>query len=119
MLRVRPNNKKKNKAHAHLIFTHNKGNPPLHKWFNDLRHILDQDPKSRKIADEIKIVSRQGKNAQQLATQARLKPERFKPKAEPGAGSFKCKRNLRRGCHLCPKIKEGITFTSNNTKKKY
>ena len=120
LLRVNSSRKKKkSKSHAHLIFTHNSGNPPLRQWFNDLRYILDQDPKTKKIAETIKIVSRQTKNAQQLATQAKLKPLDQAPRLEEGAGSHKCKRSNQRGCHMCPKIKETNKFTSSNTKRTY
>ena len=47
--------KRTNDKRARLIFTHNEGNPPLHKWIRESKRLLTT-PTGKKIGEEIQVV---------------------------------------------------------------
>ena len=91
-------------------------NPPYSKWFRELRHILDQNPHNKKVANSVMFVTRQSKNLQRALTSAKVTAnnERQRRVFEQGAGSKRCS-----GCHACPKIQQTKVFKSTNTKRQY
>ena len=93
-----------------LIFTHNRGNPPLHKWVREAKQHLVKDDKAKALGDNIQICYRQPQNLKSLVTHQR------KPcSIENSPGCSKCGR-----CRVsCPVMVEGEKFTSTNTKKTY
>lgn len=105
----RPKNAKDEKVR--LIFTHNEGNPPLHQWLRETRKLLVRNEKARKLGDNIQIAFRQPRNLKNLATGF---PSGGRGATQPNAGCSKCKK-----CHACKVLKEGKSFTSTNTGKKY
>ena len=60
---LKPRSTKRKKKKALHISTFNSKSPPYSKWFKDLKHILDQDPHCKKIAEEVMFVTRQSKNS--------------------------------------------------------
>ena len=90
-----------------LIFTYNRGNPPLHSWLRGAKKLLVKDERARKLGENIQICYRQPRN---------LKTHIRKPCAvEENPGCTKCGR-----CRVsCPVIVEGGKFTSTNTKRSY
>ena len=54
-----------------LIFTHNGGNPPLHKWLREARSCLVKDERAKSLGKNIQIGFRQPKNLKALVTQRR------------------------------------------------
>ena len=93
-----------------LIFTYNRGNPPLHAWLRGARKLLVKDERARKLGQNIQICYKQPKNLKSRITHIR------KPCAlEENPGCNKCGR-----CRVsCPVLVEGDKFTSTNTKRSY
>ena len=113
--------KRKNRENKRLVgacfFTYNEKNPPLKKFFKDSRHILDLDPRTKKIADQVRFVSTQSKNLQKQLTSSKQKDltQVKRPEIDKNAGCFKCGR-----CRVaCPKIKEEKCFESTVTGRSY
>ena len=52
-----------------LIFTHNRGNPPPHKWLKESKKCLMKNEKAKKIGDKIQICYSQPKNLRRLVSQ--------------------------------------------------
>ena len=93
-----------------LIFTHNGGNPPLHKWLREAKSCLVKNERAKSIGKSIQICYKQPKNLKTLVTQ-KVPP---KPREE-NPGCKKCKK-----CKVsCPILKEGTTFKSTNTGRAY
>ena len=87
-----------------LIFTHNKGNPPLHK------KCLVKNYKAKKLGEKIQITYSQPKNLKRTVTQ---KKRTLNIHDDPGC--TKCGK-----CRVsCPILKEGKTFSSTNTGRTY
>ena len=99
---------KSNDEKLRLIFTHNQGNPPLHKWFREAKECLVKDDRAKKLGDNMQICFRQPRNMKSIVTH-QGKPH---PKVDdPGCSKCgKCKVS-------CPVILEGSRFTSTNTGK--
>ena len=104
----RKNNKGDQKVR--LIFTHNSGNPPLHQWLREAKRCLLKNEKAKEIGNNIQICFSQPKNLKRLITQR--KPSR---PVVNNPGCRKCGR-CKVGCSV---LKEGNTFTSTNTGRKY
>ena len=93
-----------------LIFTYNKGNPPLHKWIREAKRFLLKDDRAKNLGQNIQICYKQPRNLRSMVTNIR------KPTLkEDNPGCRKCGR-----CSVsCPVLIEGSKFTSSNTKKTY
>ena len=106
--------KKNNDKKVRLIFTHNEGNPPLHKWIRESKQFLET-PKAKKIGQEMQVVFKQPKNIKQLVAGNKNNKNRQSEKIQD-AGCFKC----RKGCKVsCRVMKETKYFCSTNTQKTY
>ena len=105
-------NKKDNKIR--LMFTHNQGNPPLHKWMRDCKYLLARNEKAKDMGERIQICTKQPKNLQRLAGGFKGEP-RGTQNIPPDAGCHKCK-----GCKVsCPVMNESTHFQSTSTGKRY
>ena len=105
--------KKKTDDKIRLIFTHNQGNPPLHQWLREAKRLLVRNDKAKKMGDQMQVAYRQPKNMKKIVTQNNLVEEIAMPAPSPGC--FKCGK-----CKVaCPILKEGLKFSSTNTKKVY
>ena len=96
-----------------LIFTHNKSNPPLHRWIRESKKVLLKNDEAKELGDKIQVGWRQPRNLKN--TVCGLKkgaPKKASKSNNPG--TFKCGK-----CHACPIIKEGQDFCSTNTSKAY
>ena len=91
-----------------LIFTHNEGNPPLHKWLREAKNCLVKNEKAKSLGRSIQICYKQPRNLKRMVSQ-KISP---KPHDE-NPGCRKCKK-----CS-CPILKEGDTFKSTNTGRTY
>ena len=106
------NRKKKNMSDGkvRLIFTHNKGNPPLNMWLREVKKCLIKNEKAKEIGDKMQVCFGQPKNIKRIVTQ---KNEKKSKDIQPGC--FKCGK-----CRVsCPILKEGNKFTSTNTQRTY
>ena len=93
-----------------LLFTHNKGNPPLHQWLREAKKCLVKDDRARALGDNLQICYKQPKNLNSMVTQ--------KGKPSPKVDNPGCKKCGK--CRVsCPVIEEGVKFTSTNTHKSY
>ena len=99
-----------NDGKVRLIFTHNEGNPPLHKWLREAKSCLVKNERAKAIGENIQICFGQPRNLKRLVTQKNAtKPHDENP------GCRKCNR-----CKVsCPIIKEGDSFKSTNTGRTY
>ena len=105
----RPKNRKQDDK-VRLIFTHNRGNPPLHMWLREAKKCLVKNEKAKLLGNRLQICYSQPKNIKRIITQKKSP----KP-TEQSPGCFKCGR-----CRVsCPILMEGGTFTSTNTEKTY
>ena len=109
------NRKKSKKADgkARLIFTHNRGNPPLHQWMREAKKCLVRNEKAKNIGQSIQISFKQPRNMKRLATQKKGGSS-LGGGGQTEKGCFRCSK-----CHACPVIREGGNFTSTNTKRIY
>ena len=82
--------KKNNNKKVRLIFTHNEGNPPLHKWIRECKQFLET-PKAKKIGKEMQVVFKQPKNIKQLVAGNKNGKNRQNEKVQD-AGCFKCRK---------------------------
>ena len=97
-----------------LIFTHNRGNPPLHKWLKDSKKFLVSQ-RGREFAKNIQITYKQPKNLRKLVAGCRQVHEGEGSQAPPQEkGSFKCNK-----CHACPVVLNAKRFHSTNTQRSY
>ena len=93
-----------------LIFTHNRGNPPLYKWIREARGCLVKNEKAKALGEKIQICHSQPKNLKRIVTQ-----KKDNRPCEDNPGCTKCGK-----CKVsCPILKEGKTFTSTNTGRTY
>ena len=93
-----------------MIFTYNKGNPPLHKWVREAKKFLLKDEKARDLGQQFQICYKQPRNLRSMVTNVR-KPTTV----VENPGCRKCG-----SCSVsCPVLVEGSKFTSTNTKKTY
>ena len=97
-----------------LIFTHNEGNPPLHKWMREVKKQLVKNEKAIEMGDRLQISTRQPKNLKRIVTGSNSCGG-AQPPPQP-RGCFKCEKRCK---VACPILKEGSNFTSTNTKKVY
>ena len=93
-----------------LIFTYNRGNPPLHAWLRGAKKCLVRDEKARELGENIQICYKQPRNLKNRITHIR------KPcPMDDNPGCSKCGR-----CRVsCPVLVEGDKFASTNTKRTY
>ena len=113
ILRRRPKRKKDNKVR--LVFTHNQSNPPVQKWIRESKKVLLKNEEAKEIGDNIQVGWRQPRNLKN--TVCGLKNKVVSAKAQPSEdpGCFKCRK-----CKVvCPILKEGLFFSSTNTRKQY
>ena len=102
-----------------LIFTHNRGNPPLHKWIRESKKFL-VSVKGKELGRNMQIAYRQPRNLRKLVTGCRGNGgdeggQNTNSTPLIDAGSFKCNR-----CTVsCPILIESSKFTSTNTGKAY
>ena len=93
-----------------MIFTYNKGNPPLHKWVREAKKFLLKDEKARDLGQQFQICYKQPRNLRSMVTKV-MKPTTV----VENPGCRKCG-----SCSVsCPVLVEGSKFTSTNTKKTY
>ena len=84
-----------------LMFTHNKTNPPIHKWLRMCKPILDKNEVAKDIGSRIQICTKQPRNLQSIL--GGFKDRRVSEKIPADAGCSKC----RKGCKVsCPMMKE-------------
>ena len=96
------------KDKVRLIFTHNRGNPPLHMWMREAKQCLVKNEKAKLMGDKMPICYSQSKNVRRIVTQKKTSKSTVQ-----NPGCYKCGR-----CRVsCPIIKERGTFTSTNTRK--
>ena len=108
ILKRKPQKKSDDKVRG--IFTHNKGNPPLHQWFREAKKCLIKDDRAKALGDNFQICYRQPKNLRSTVTHRRQPSTK-----EDDPGCKKCGK-----CSVsCPVLVEGSRFTSTNTKKCY
>ena len=67
----RKNNQKDDKVR--LIFTHNEGNPPLHKWLREVKSCLVKNERAKSLGSNIQICYSQPKNLKRLGTGSKIK----------------------------------------------
>ena len=104
------NKNKKENDKVRLIFTHNRGNPPLHMWLREAKKCLVKNEKAKLLGEKMQVCYSQPKNLKRIVTQKKIVET-----PEPNPGCTKCGK-----CRVsCPIIKEGGTFTSTNTRKTY
>ena len=102
------------KKKVRLMFTHNKTNPPIHKWLRLCKPILDKNEVAKDIGSRIQICTKQPRNLQAILGGCR-EPNRS-PEIPADAGCFKCEKKCKVSC---PMLKEGDIFKSTRTKKVY
>ena len=97
-----------------LIFTHNSGNPPLHKWLREAKKCLIKNEKAKNLGDRVQICYKQPKNLKRIVGQQKGTSKRNKiTDVDPGCS--KCGK-----CRVsCPILKEGGKFQSTNTRKTF
>ena len=111
ILRRKSRNKSDDKVRG--IFTHNKGNPPIHQWIRESKKLLVKNEKAKQIGERIQIGWRQPKNLKRMV--CGLKGDTKKSSTTGNPGCWKCGK-----CRVsCPILKEGNKFSSSNTKKTY
>ena len=101
-----------------LIFTYNRGNPPLHRWLRESKKFL-VSPKGRELGRNIQIAFKQPKNLRKIVAGYKSKKAEGGPNIQSTplseVGCFKCNH-----CRIsCPKIVETGRFTSTNTGRSY
>ena len=105
--------KQKTDDKVRLVFTHNKANPPLHKWLRESKRVLLKNDEAREMGNKIQIGWRQPRSLKNTVCGSKKGASKKAPVSE-NPGCYKCGK-----CHACPKIKEGKSFCSTNTSKKY
>ena len=114
--------KRKEAAHkdqkVRLIFTHNKGNPPLHKWIKESKKFL-VSVKGKELGRNIQIAYKQPRNLRKIVTGCKNRGSEGGQNIENTplgeAGCFKCNH-----CKVsCPVLIETSRFRSTNTGKTY
>ena len=107
--------KHKKKFRAPFIHTHNEYGPPWRRWYNKYKHILELDPKFQVILKDVRFVTKQPKNLQNMLCSAKIRNATEQRAEEQNPGTFRCGKT----CHVCPRIKEGARFQSTNTGRSY
>ena len=101
-----------------LIFTHNRGNPPLHRWLKESKKYLVSS-KGKDFGRNIQITYKQPKNLKRMVSGCKHPKEgggEGGPDPNPGeVGCFKCNR-CKVGCSV---IQDSKKFVSTNTKRSY
>ena len=88
-----------------MIFTYNKGNPPLHQWFREAKQCLLKYDRAKDLGKNFQISYKQPKNLKKIVTHQR------KPYSVDDPGCSKCGK-----CKVsCPVMEEGSKFRSTNT----
>ena len=114
----------KQKFFPTFILTFNPHNPPLREWLTRYQHILLEDKKMCQIYPSAPSVSyRQPRNLKQILVRSRMKelphPDCSDMETRP-AGCYRHPHGGRgRKCQLCPRLREGVKFTSNFTGLSY
>ena len=54
-----------------MIFTYNRGNPPLHKWVREAKKFLLKDEKARDLGQQFQISYKQPRNLRSMVTNVR------------------------------------------------
>ena len=107
-----PKKSKTKDQKVRLIFTHNSGGPPLHKWFREGKKLLVKNDEAKKMGENFQIAFRQPKNLQRIVCGPKKSAENIHSNI---SGCFKCNH-----CRVaCPILTEGGSFTSTNTGKTY
>ena len=107
-----------------FIITYNPHNPKLQDWLRETHKLLLEDQKMKKIYPCPPSVSyRQARNLKQILVRSRLKelphPDISDLEDKP-PGCYRHSHGGRgRRCELCPRLKEGINFSSSFTGLKY
>ena len=109
-------NQKDNKVR--LIFTHNKGNPPLHKWIRESKKFL-VSARGKELGRNIQIAYKQPRNLRKILTGCKSRGAEGGQNIESTplgeVGSFKCNH-----CTVsCPVLMETSKFKSTNTGRTY
>ena len=97
-----------------LIFTHNRGNPPLHRWIRDSKKFF-VSPRGKEFAKNFQIAFKQPKNLRKMV--AGCKPKQGGeggPNTPQQNGSSKCNN-----CHACSVVENAKKFQSTNTQRIY
>ena len=96
-----------------LIFTHNRGNPPLQKWLNESKKFL-VSAKGKEFGRKFQIAYKQPKNLRRLVAGCKEKVQNTPPE-DGEVGCYKCNH-----CRVsCPVITESQRFRSTNTQRSY
>ena len=96
-----------------LIFTHIRGNPPLHKWIRESKKFL-LTARGRKFGKHFQIAYKQPKNLKKMVSGFNGSEVGEELSAPPG-GCFKCNK-----CRVsCPVLEETNIFKSTNTQRTY
>ena len=111
------NRKKQNQEvkKVRLMFTHNEGNPPIHKWVRMCKPLLERSTVAKDIGSKIQICTKQPRNLQTILGGYRNKKKVSQNNLADG-GCSKCDKKCKVSC---PKMKEGKFFQSTRTKKTY
>ena len=101
-----------------LIFTYNRGNPPLHKWIRESKKFL-LSVKGKELGKNIQIAYKQPRNLRKIAAGCKKARVEGGPNIETTplneAGCFRCNH-----CKVsCSKLHETNRFTSTNTGRTY
>ena len=101
-----------------LIFTYNRGNPPLHKWIRESRKFL-VSTKGKELGRNMQVTYKQPRNLRKIVTGCRKISSEGGPNIPTTpfteVGCFKCNH-----CKVsCPKIVETTKFSSTNTGRSY
>ena len=107
--------------------TFNPHNPPLRKWVKEFHFILLAHPKLAEIyppESPPSVTYRQPRNLKQILIRSSLKQLPYSNTEDlddlPQPGCYKHNHNRRgRKCELCPRLKQGVKFSSNFTGLSY
>jgi hypothetical protein len=109
------NNKNRGTKKVRFMFTHNAANPPIHKWVRMCKPLLERSAKAKDIGSKIQICTKQPRNLKAMLGGYREKAG-VSQNVQANAGCSKCEKNCKVSC---PMMKEGKTFQSTRTKRKY
>ena len=111
----RKNNQKEDKK-VRFIFTHNRGNPPLHKWIRESRKFL-VSPKCKEFGKNFQVAYKQPRNLRKIVSGCKKieGDEGVNDTPQVEAGCHKCNK-----CRVaCPILVETNQFKSTNRQKTY
>ena len=97
-----------------LIFTNNRGNPPLHRWMRESKKFL-VSAKGKEFGRNMQIAFKQPKSLRKIITDCRNQGGGGGGQNTGETGSFKCNH-----CRVsCPILEETKRFRSTNTERSY